>query len=45
MPRNGDEDGPGEDHIERAGRRTGRALGYIAIPVLLGLLGRQLGWW
>ena len=41
MPPDPDE----EDRIERAGRRTGRALGVLALPILLLLLGRQLGWW
>lgn len=45
MPRDVDDEDPDEDRIERAGRRTGRALGYAAVPVLVILLGRQLGWW
>ena len=45
MPEGAHDDGPEEDRIERAARRTGRALGYTAIPVLVILLGRQLGWW
>lgn len=34
-----------EDAIVKLGKRTGRTLGFIALPALAWLFGRQLGWW
>jgi hypothetical protein len=41
--RHSDSDAP--DAVERLAARTGRILGFIALPGLAWLFGRQLGWW
>jgi hypothetical protein len=34
-----------DDPIEKLGKRIGRSLAYVALPIALFLFGRSAGWW